>query len=80
MLVQDMRNACMEEIIELQRADKDKKENFKVNEAVKLLSQGDNILVRTYDNAKFQRFIPVNEHTKSVVEHIMDNLDLCLCE
>lgn len=75
-----MQNACMEEIIELHRADNDKKENFKVNEAVKLLSQGDYILVRTYDNAKFQRFIPVNEHTKSLVEHIMDNLDLCLCE
>lgn len=70
----------MEEIIELHRADNDKKENFKINEAVKLLSQGDYILVRTYDNAKFQRFIPVNEHTKSVVEHIMDNLALCLCE
>lgn len=70
----------MEEIIELRRADNDKKENFKVNEAVKLLSHGDYILVRTYDNAKFQRFIPVNEHTKNVVEHIMDNLDLCLCE
>lgn len=70
----------MEEIIELHRADNDKKENFKVNEAVKLFSQGDYILVRTYDSAKFQRFIPVNEHTKSVVEHIMDNLVLCLCE
>lgn len=80
MFVQDMQNACMEEIIELHRADNYKKENFKVNEAVKLLSQGDYILVRTYDNAKFQRFIPVNEHTKNVVEHIMDNLDLCLCE
>lgn len=70
----------MEEIIELHRADNDKKDNFKVNEAVKLLSQGDYILVRTYDNAKFQRFLPVNEHTKRVVEHIMDNLELCLCE
>lgn len=80
MFVQDMQNACMEEIIELHRADNDKKENFKVNEAVKLFSQGDYILVRTYDSAKFQRFIPVNEHTKSVVEHIMDNLVLCLCE
>lgn len=75
-----MQNACMEEIIELRRADDNKKENFKVNEAVKLLSQGDYILVRTYDNVKFQRFVPVNEHTKSVVEHIIDNLDLCLCE
>lgn len=80
MFVQDMQNACMEEIIELQRADSDKKDSFKVNDAVKLLSQDDYILVRTYDNVKFQRFIPVNEHTKSVVEHIMDNLDLCLCE
>ena len=75
-----MQNACMEEIIELQRADHDKKENFKVNEAIKLLGQGEYILVRTYDNEKFQRFVPMNEHTKSVVEHIMDNLDLCLCE
>lgn len=75
-----MQNACMKEIIELHRADNNKKESFKVNEAVKLLSQGDYIIVRTYDNAKFQRFIPVNEHTKSVVEHIMDNLELCLCE
>lgn len=75
-----MQNACMEEIIELHRADNDKKENFKINEAVKLLEQDDYILVRTYDNAKFQRYIPVNEHTKSVVKHIMDNLDLCLCE
>ena len=80
MFVRDMQNACMEEIIELYRADDDKKENFKVNEAVKLLGQGDRIIVRTYDNAKFQRYIPVNEHTRSVVEHIMDNLDLCLCE
>lgn len=70
----------MEEIIELHRADNDKRESFKINEAVKILSQGDYILVRTYDNAKFQKFIPVNGHTRNVVEHIMDNLDLCLCE
>lgn len=80
MFVQDMQNACKEEIIELQRADNDKKVNFKANEAVKLLSQRDYILVRTYDNAKIQRFVPVNEHTKNVVEYIMNNLDLCLCE
>lgn len=80
MFVQDMRNACMEKIIELRRADNDKRENFKVNEAVKLYRQSDYIIVGTYGSAKFQRFIPVNEHTRYVVEHIMNNLGLCLCE
>lgn len=80
MLVQDMKNACMEEIVELCHTDRDTKVAFKANEAVKLLSQGEFILVRTYDSAKLQRFIPVNEHTRNVVSHIMDNLDLCLCE
>lgn len=80
MFVQNMQNACMEEIIELQRADNEKKESFHVNEAVKLLSQDDCIIVRTYDNTKIQKFYPVNEHTKRVTEHIMDNLELCLCE
>lgn len=80
MFVQDMQNACMKEIIELDRADYDKTVNFKVNEAVKLLSQGEYVLVRTCDNVKYQRFVPGNEHTRNVVEHIMDNLELCLCE
>ena len=83
MLVQDMRHACMKAIIELQRADNDKKENFKVNEAVELFSHNDYILVSTYDQAKYQRFIPVNEHTRSVVAHILDNQQqppLYLCE
>lgn len=75
-----MKNACMEIIIELQRADKDKKEKFKINEAVKLLSQNDEILVRNYDNTKIVKYMPVNEHTRNVVAHIMDNLELCLCE
>ena len=75
-----MQKACMEEIIELRRADNEKKEIFKVNEAVKLLKQGDYILVRTYDGKKYQNYIPLNEHTMSVVNHIMDNLNLCLCE
>ena len=82
MLVRDMKNACMEEIIELQRADNnDKKEYFKENQAVRLTqSQGDYVVVTSYDITKYQRFVPINEHSRIVLQHIADNSQLCLCE
>ena len=80
MLVQDMKNACTEEIIELIRADKEKNEVFKMNEAVKLLKQGEIVVVRNYDSTKTPRFVPANSHASAVVDHVMNNLEFCLCE